>query len=120
MLRLFLIIACLTSGCATSKPDVKLLLPQVCKIMGKPLPEKPPRIIYCPDGYYIANIISLHANPVVGAYKVGGEGYCAGAHVFGDILISEKDAHVWVMAHELAHYMGADEAEARRVASYFK
>lgn len=106
-------------GCASfnQPPNPNNVFGKVCQLMNKPIPSTSPNIwvVDSPD-----KLAALCTKVDKTSLKNLKEGYMpVGACIIGDIFLLKSALSESVMAHEMAHYMGADEQEAEKVSEHF-
>lgn len=116
---LFILLILLSFGCASfnQPPNPKNVLGKVCQLMDKPIPSTSPNIWVVDSPDKLADLcIKVDKNSLQNLKA----GYMpVGACIMGDIFLLKNALSESVMAHEMAHYMGADEQKAEIVAAHF-
>jgi hypothetical protein len=116
---LLFIFILLIIGCASfnQPPNPNIVLGTVCQLMDKPIPLTSPNIWVVDSPAKLADLcIKVDKNSL---QNLKDEYMPVGACIMGDIFLLKNALTESVMAHEMAHYMGADEQEAERVATNF-
>jgi hypothetical protein len=106
-------------GCASFNqiPDQAKIMDKVCYLMNKPHPQYPPHVWVVDNSFQLAKICTMVDK---NSLKTLQKGYKpVGVCIIGDIFLYKYAISEATMAHEMAHYMGADEQEAERVAEHF-
>ena len=106
-------------GCASFNQSLNPnnVLAKVCQLMHKPIPSTSPNIWIVNSPYKLANLYTKVDKNFL--QKLNNGDMPAGACILGDIFLVKNSFSESLMAHEMAHYMGADEQEAERVATNF-
>jgi hypothetical protein len=92
------------------------ILKQVAGLMNTPIPTVRPWVFIVDDGYAVSNI----AAPYVWSCNDKDRTLLKGVFIPPCLIyLSQKDLSEALLAHELAHFLGADEKEAKRVQLYF-
>jgi len=116
---LLFIFTLLFYGCASfnQSPNPNNVLAKVCQLMHKPIPSTSPNIWIVNSPDKLAKLYTKVDKSFLRNLNNGD--MPAGACILGDIFLVKDSLSESLMAHEMAHYMGADEQEAERVASHF-
>lgn len=106
-------------GCASfnQPPNQNNVLSRVCQIMDKPMPKTSPKIWVVESPLKLAELCNKVDKTSLKNLK---QGYVpVGACIIGDIFLLKSALSESTMAHEMAHYLGANEQEAEIISSHF-
>ncbi len=104
-------------GCTHRVHDSETIYKQVAQLMCVPLPQVRPWVFVVDDGYAVMNIAAPYVWCANDKDRATIKGLFIPPHL---IYLSRKDLSEALLAHEYAHFLGADEQEAQRVQLYFE
>lgn len=116
---LLILLILLLFGCASFNQsfDKNNVLAKVCQLMDRPIPSTSPNIWIVDSPDKLNDICTKVDKNSLQNLKDGN--IPVGACIAGDIFLLRNALSESIMAHEMAHYIGADEQEAERVATKF-
>lgn len=113
---ILIMLSIISFGCTPHVHDSDRILKQVADLMNVSLPDARPWVFIVSDGYAVSNI----AAPYVWSCGTDDTDKMQGVFIPPCLIyLSKKDLSEALVAHEFAHFLGADEREAERIQVYF-